>query len=1534
MKTRISKRILSVILSVLMVVTSIPLMAFTAYADDLSDLDSAMTSYETKIKDGKVYTNMSAAYTAYVNCMKARDAYVYGNQTTTDLASRTSALNTAIANMTEVTTYKTGTWVASSDGDSIPANTAAESRNILYTPQMTGSAIGGTITLSNSVTHNILMGSTVVLRDGITTPTIPIMHSGRTNTSGKTRYIYGIYPTSSPAAASGDASLSTAPVDHANVKFEHNWCGNLGTTVDFGWSIAQTVDNPGYNAATAYGSNQSTSTRSQAYPYSVYVFPSLKYYTYYLANVLSVPVSTTRSSISFTPNWFVASADGVNSGINDCGIIGGLATIYVVNYALLINAVKAAAVKFNDGTYNITDYEEGGLAELMQAIDDAVAFDPNSYFSSFSSTTIPSETDLAAAVTSCSDAMDARIAALNVTPAADTYECLRDTMNEEMRNVYRVGNDDGTYDSNAWNAFAIAYRAAQSTMALPINNSNGYADTTVATQASDLATAYEALKASMIVEKVDTTELEALMNEIWGYYQIFTPDTYNAAIAAVQAADTAVWQSVYDSDNPENNVANFGVDSMKPNASDEATALVQSQIDAINAAKANLRVSMDTTYEVVNNVYYSMNNLTSIYFTLNNSDYSNWATYDAAYKTAIAYTEKAATTEFTDFDTQFQEYKDAVTALYNAYIGLKIAFTKIADGTLAGTGSVTYSEASSSNSLNDKNTWGVTFTAPQGSIVIRTSHEAKSYPYGKATILFEATPDGYDSHLDSINIQDPDTATQAAEITSKSGSNSAAMSDTQKATYPGGLTAAVTGSDSSSTTVSLKNIVTYSKQNNGLAYYGKTEDGTEITELGFDITNALGTTNGTDGPVGTIAARANNKANGSGKVTAQGDMCIDVPATQVLSIDQLDESTIPSAVTYSVTTNVGGTYYWKHMPVGIQYHGYGHVKAEYTTSVTVIDLANLFTLINYCDTIIDSTPYTEASWNEFQNWLRAAKENIDLTSSTSQNIVDNCTTKYTQLYTAYKGLTLKPVTIAFDYYNANGGLSGYTINGKYGDSLADYVDEFNAIQPPTYTKDGYRYKFLEWEPLNDSPALDFDNPYTLTVNTSYKAVYTSEAIPADFTAYNAKIQELLGMITDKTYSVDALNTINTYLSSLTYYTKTDEEKAAMLWIDHQSVINAEITAINSWILNYFPAASTLDLDAANAQLEDAKTKVDPDIYDASAVTLQLYQSVDIVGSDITVDGIAFANQTQLDKAIDAAISSSNLSIMKYDVYLNGELVGTFDYGTTLEVHGDKSYNTDANTEINKGSTKYAWYYQFESPQVAKTASKFMTTAPSFGFIVKGTTWLTTKDAVENTSGYVVTFVNGVTGKIFDIVHTDASGNFTMSSAPKMAYYTFNSFSNGAAAGAQDRVTADTTIVANYDVNSIETYTINVWSSIMFSWTYYGDPEWTDTYQYNERVELDGVDLNDNYLWNNDYPAVWCELFYDEDTDTTTYRPLYYGCDYVFYACRDIDLVPLTADELLSYATDGMSIDYSGYAMDDTGNVIGTTVQNDIIKVYD
>ena len=327
--------------------------------------------------------------------------------------------------------------------------------------------------------------------------------------------------------------------------------------------------------------------------------------------------------------------------------------------------------------------------------------------------------------------------------------------------------------------------------------------------------------------------------------------------------------------------------------------------------------------------------------------------------------------------------------------------------------------------------------------------------------------------------------------------------------------------------------------------------------------------------------------------------------------------------------------------------------------------------------------------------------------------------------------------------------------------------------------------------------------------------------------------------------------------------------------DKQTEIDAETAKVNAYSIS----ASTLDLSAAEAALAKAQDGKDSDAYDLSAITgFELYKTVTVNGKDIV--GIAYKDMNSLNAAIQALLES--LQPMTYTVYLNGDPLGTYNYGARIEVNGDGTVSTNDDIETETGAAKYAWYYSYNSVQVAQTtAPKYMTTAPSYGFVVKGNTYLTTEKADSDAANYVVTFVNGINGHVFDVVYT--SGSVTMPTAPACAFYTFSGYDNGAAAGSKINVTGDTTITAQYDVTNIATFNISVLNVNQ-------DNVINKTFNYNDLVTYtdESAEIWVKYLGELEGSYVNPSTGQTETVQRSTFVIVGYGKTLTLRACEDAE----------------------------------------------
>ena len=221
MKT--TRKIISMLMAVMMVVTMLPLTAFAATTNNetdaaVADLKAAITAYEEKM-DGTVYTNMSAAYTAYVNANAAIDAYVYGDASI-DLATYKDALTTATANMGAVTDPAANATANSRDVDDAISSDYA--KMLLYSSKPSDSVYDeGDSNKSNVRFQMYYPANTICLYDGETAPRIPVFAFWYYDQTGfSSRKVYSLFPTDM-------ATTGSPAADSTEFKLQEEWHGNL-----------------------------------------------------------------------------------------------------------------------------------------------------------------------------------------------------------------------------------------------------------------------------------------------------------------------------------------------------------------------------------------------------------------------------------------------------------------------------------------------------------------------------------------------------------------------------------------------------------------------------------------------------------------------------------------------------------------------------------------------------------------------------------------------------------------------------------------------------------------------------------------------------------------------------------------------------------------------------------------------------------------------------------------------------------------------------------------------------------------------------------------------------------------------------------------------------------------------------------------------------------------------------------------------------------------------------------------------------------
>ena len=413
---KLSKRLLSVLLSALLVMTSLPLFAFSAAAADTSALDEAMAAYEAKM-DGNFYLNMKDAYDAYVAAaaVKANE-----NASASDIANAASALTAAVDAMYDFYGHTAVGQAIYGTTDENPNQEryagilwADGSGDTAYNQSQGGKVVSDDVSIGSV---GVIYGgyywfyyptNSVIMYDGRYTPVLPIMMGAQDKDSNYNIHPRYLYPRSEDFEFTDDW-----------VGYDDNfvWPATDSTRISYNPDSPQSIDD-------AFEMDNTSTVRS---------FGNYLVYTGTPTDTL-----TTINGMTF-----------IESHSMDVVIYGTVTSenkeldmnipIRVINYKKLLDKLSSVGGQYHSALDKVADYKEGGLSQLINAIDYATK-DPNSFFETSNQ------------YQACADWIDAAIAGFNditvtMDPAAAQSIEGAAGMLDSFENI--LNNTNGKYYKN------------------------------------------------------------------------------------------------------------------------------------------------------------------------------------------------------------------------------------------------------------------------------------------------------------------------------------------------------------------------------------------------------------------------------------------------------------------------------------------------------------------------------------------------------------------------------------------------------------------------------------------------------------------------------------------------------------------------------------------------------------------------------------------------------------------------------------------------------------------------------------------------------------------------------------------------------------------------------------------------------------------------------------------------------------------------------------------------------------------------------
>lgn len=1415
----------------------------------VAGIDAQISAYEQKMAkvgtDGLVYKNMLPAYQAYQKAVRYRDAFAYGghdapsetelNTASEDLASKSASMEPWVDEVTGQYKSKQPTFT-NNDGQLTVNNTNADNpyyNNIIYTEDCVGknynknggdsSGMAIEFDKAGDTYVQVYYPNTVLLYDGTSNAIMPIMFMAKRDIN-KARYVYQVYPAQQLPVTdiTNKTYATTKPGNDPSFKGRSTFTTNQADTWKGGDGSGKGLNHLDFNACRSNGTNyvgtevsNEFSTVSAKLGYSIGGYWNAYAAAFQVHNdqIKFNGANTGYAEVGKYWAWYGGSSDTYSSAI-DQSMYGynyskqttahSQKRITVVNYKGLVDAIK-------DSTKlaylaDVSNYRQNGLETLITAFDTATAY---ATYANIDAITISTISQSGKTIMNCMNGI-----LKSATPVADTgavsYAQLKSAISSAKK-IYTAGNQNyEKYTKEVWDPFNTAYNNAINYFYNLYTNDLVMADAEQYIEPLNLAK--ENLKTGMLRKVVDTETLEIAIDNAEALIHnatYFKTGTVDAAAldALVKEIKVAIWVSE----------ENYGFDTEKIDLNDANQAKVDNYVEQLCAeiVKAEINFDHETTSG------YSLTTALAKAETYNTSDanekYGNYVVLQDAVNSANTYKDSIVTFNGRVADiveNAITNYTTVVNNVVDGFTNLAAAFRLIPNGQPANKGSNYKTEfQSSARGDNYKFYWEYT----TDSVLFKTKPEKFEYylPTSRWGSYNVQTGTDFESCVDAIILDA--SKVQSGELSSEWASgfgwpqNNAIGADKienyqAQLNLSGGMKMEI---DSIKVTKSTGKAL------------GVDSQGNPINDPTHDFVTELGVTDNHAGePYGGIYAK-----NGWTEFDTKTKLTVD-PDAYILS-----EKTTPSSMSKQLNlansnAYFGVVYYWKYADnVFRTYAGYGFERAKYNFNISFVNVVPLFDLIAECTDktfLATSSQYTTSSWDKLIKATEAANKNFNYNEMTYKEILAECDLRYTTLWNARKNLkkaanntklkeALAATKNAFENDQAKVRASSWTAFDKaYRDALAQYQGAFSDLN------------------ITDVAATEQSKVDAFA--TALTEAFNALVYQIDFTPLKNAAETLVNSIEQNKYSKASVEELRDKLNALTYLNMSTVEQAKHYTDETEVVkaVNAEKTAIEGF--KSLLKESTADTSALQGCKDKNESRTDPDAYDqdarkAALDALKETEVVNVRGVNITTK--VFADQTDCDNAVKAALEGVQLKTYTVKIVPNDDesqsyTKGTYAYGTEVTVSLPNKPVVD-------------WYYEMKSPS-ATVAKKLYTTSDELTFIVRGETTLTTKSASSDSNQCKISYVNGVNSSIVatDYVASGTVVTLDASKAPKLPYYTFNSFKvNGKTMNAGEKVTItdNTYITLVYDFSNEATYTVYVCDT---SYGYGGEFK-VQNLRYNDEV---------------------------------------------------------------------------------------------------
>ncbi len=1574
MKVKLTRKMLCAVLSLVMVLTSLPLTVFAYDKEKVSALYTAIEDYEEKM-NGMIYTNMKAAYDAYVEAYKTYDKYYYtkdaGGVTDQDVDDATSKLIKATNDMEQwsgVTTDPNDpantqiignpiTYATLGDGDDVfrkyesdwnDGDNAKTHNKLLYVQKgaeiaskYTGDDQDGNHQYENTNAPQQSAGSvgiyypTVVAvldaKDG--KPTLPVAaFIARANNNN----FWGLYPAENTAM---DSTVFSCPME---------WKGRTGDSLDFPWNFYGYTDGEWGWDWTRYV----PAKMMEAFPGLAaggdYNTKGNKATDKWMANYLQIDISGLGVGSDGNPVYAGSLTTAWYANVNGTGVeipANTNSPIYVVDYNAILNAILANRMKLSIGETDT--YANGGLGDVIDAFDAAMAFNPASYDYSDTANTINTVNG------KMKDIVD-NLNNKNKTPDPSEYAALRQSI-DNQRSVYEShvvyeGNTESGFQhteehGESWNKFVEVYDAARTAMSKAATS--GYNDAEGAKKAADDLTAFE-LQAS--TPRVNTSMLEYVINNAnivantkgFKGYNLFTAfdgskidsDAINAAI---RDAVVSIWGS--ESNYPgaeyklEDNVTN--------------QLLVVTKMAAIASLIRNAQVNFDAVvyYAVDDNGHnYSLNSAIDLFNTSYKDkaeEYANYSSLLLAVQAGERFKDPmnaAALLNDPGRENYAQQlvdqYREITIAIVDAIGDLQPAFSFENDWNVINSGNV--EPATHVNSVREGHIkltmdWKRLNNVSYLKTKKIEKETVKTINLDNIEFNFAFTNDDNPqsdygdpwSQLDAISFDwfaDTNTSTSATgtelgrntvsdkyEFPRDRGQKCEQNLDSTKMPNYDVTKASLSTSAGAGAAFTVKNFRIMSSSlgvNQVVAKWGKTIQSPDDPNVKFSGSP----TDFLDDIIGAVEGKGDN---GSDVLMFQKNMTTTAMAEYNLTLNGQDAFTPsfttdgkmqkPTAAQEIKYTNGNGYYstlmYFKARWSGKNQALWNHSASPYTETVTVVDISNLTDLVTWVENHLANADvnvkYTVDSINALNTALAEAEAPISYWTMSNDAIVNMAQERADAIVNSYNNLEER--STSFEVVGED----------NDGDGLPD-TDENGEIIPKdentNYKATLYRlyrdirqsyYTVASLNNLNTLATIPYSEDYnegnlTQEQQELLDSVYTSEST-------GKKVRDVINDIFKnvdggfkgfKYLNMTELEMMNVPATEKPYIeAERDLLKALTYSKENESGYgNFLVPAADENYQNLLNEVYSLNADAYNTSAIDEVVK-------------ENNKQEAVIVNGRTVYGYDYDTGI---KEIESAITDN---IYYYNVQVNGsdktvkylvksgDSFALQDNEPNPETDKEKMFVYGDAVTVDSGSgSSVEWYCTVQAKNTGtEQKPKYLLAAESCSFNVRGDTKLYIGDlSNEATEQVKITFINNkyVQNTVaFDYAEKGQAYSLANSTAPNRMFYSIDKF----IVMKDGAPTDESYTISDSPTFSEDTTLLITYKPIESEST--GDYKIV-TLRHDNDNQFDSQDVKYNQLVTvkNDTSGVSALMDYD-----TGKLLRYSGNDYTFYACQDLNVKPLTMD---------------------------------------